>query len=115
METLCRIRDLYRTIAEFENKFHAKYGLSLNEGMLLCSLKKEGEMSAGDLAEKLGLTFSNTSKVIGAVEKKGFVGRRMGDTDKRQMYFYLTDEGRHIMNDIECCDIEIPEMLQAIL
>ena len=37
METLCRIRDIYRAIAEFEVKFMQEFDLSLNEGMLLCT------------------------------------------------------------------------------
>ena len=36
METLCKIRDVYRAIAEFEVQFTQMYDLSLNEGMLLC-------------------------------------------------------------------------------
>ena len=38
MEDLCKIRDVYRAIAEFETQFMQQYNLSLNEGMLLCTL-----------------------------------------------------------------------------
>lgn len=38
MEALCKIRDIYRAIAEFEGQFVQQYDLSLNEGMLLCTL-----------------------------------------------------------------------------
>lgn len=115
VKTLCRIRDLYRSIAEFETLFHSKYNLTLNEGMLMCVLLTEGELSASCLAEKLGLGFSNMSKVISSVEKKGYIGRKLGETDKRQMYFYLTPAGDEMMHKISCCDIEIPEMLRNIL
>lgn len=81
----------------------------------MCVLKTEGELSSSILAEKLGLTFSNMSKVIASVEKKGFLKRKLGETDKRQMYFYLTEEGSSAMDNISCCDIEIPEMLKNIL
>ena len=37
METLCRIRDIYRAISEFEVQFMQEFDLSLNEGMLLCA------------------------------------------------------------------------------
>ena len=37
MEDLCKIRDVYRAIAEFETQFMQQYNLSLNEGMLLCT------------------------------------------------------------------------------
>lgn len=36
MDTLCKIRDMYRAIAEFEIRFEKAYQLGLNEGMLLC-------------------------------------------------------------------------------
>src|SRR3712207_7677516 len=67
-----------------------KHHLCLNEGMLLCSLSKVDRLSSGEIAETLGLTNSNASKVIRSVEDKGLVERVMGVVDKRQMYFSLT-------------------------
>ncbi|MEF9932397.1 MAG: MarR family transcriptional regulator, partial [Bacteroidales bacterium] len=90
---LCKIRDIYRVIQEFEQEFEKEYNMSLNEGMLLCILSKIKIASSGDLAKELGLTCSNTSKVIKSVEKKEFIKRVIGNNDKRQMYFSLTNEG----------------------
>ena len=73
METLCKIRDLYRAIAEFEIRFEKVHHLCLNEGMLLCCLSKKKRLSSGEIAELLGLTNSNTSNVIRSVEDKGYV------------------------------------------
>ena len=95
METLCKIRDLYRAIAEFETRFEKVHHLCLNEGMLLCCLSKK--------------------KVIRSVEDKGYVERNLGDSDKRQMYFSLTAEGKKILKEMECCNIEIPELLRSVL
>lgn len=64
METLCKIRDLYRAIAEFETRFEKAHQLCLNEGMLLCCLSRKKRLSSGEIAEQLGLSNSNTSKVI---------------------------------------------------
>lgn len=55
METLCKIRDLYRAIAEFETRFEKVHHLCLNEGMLLCCLSKKKRLSSGEIAELLGL------------------------------------------------------------
>lgn len=115
METLCRIRDIYRAIIEYESHFEKVYGLCLNEGMLLCSLNKEGELSSGRIADLLGLTQSNTSKVIRSVEEKGLVKRVVGKTDKRQMYFRLTSKGREKLASISCKEIEMPELLQVLI
>ena len=51
METLCRIRDIYRAIAEFEVKFMQEFDLSLNEGMLLCTLLNTPKLTSSEIAE----------------------------------------------------------------
>lgn len=107
METLCKIRDLYRAIAEFETRFEKAHHLCLNEGMLLCCLSRKKRLSSGEIAEQLGLSNSNTSKVIRSVEDKGYIERNLGDCDKRQMYFSLTAEGKKILKEMECCNIEL--------
>lgn len=115
METLCSIRDLYRSIAEFETRFEKIHNLSLNEGMLLCSLTKADRLSSGEIAELLGLTTSNTSKVIKSVENKELIERGLGSRDKRQMYFSLTDKGRSRFREIKSQNIEIPPMLERAI
>ena len=113
-KTLCRIRDIYRSIANFEADFETKYDISLNEGMLLCSLK-ENNHSSSELADLLGLTNSNTSKVIKSVEEKGLVQRNIGKDDKRQMYFSLTENGQTRLDKIRCEEIDIPESLKVMI
>ena len=83
METLCRIRDIYRAIAEFEVKFMQEFDLSLNEGMLLCTLLNTPKLTSSEIAEALGLSASNTSKVIRSVEDKKLITRLVGKTDKK--------------------------------
>ena len=68
MEKLCKIRDIQRAVNRFEQDFERKYGICLNEGMVLCSLLKVDSLSAGELGELLGLSPSNASKVIRSVE-----------------------------------------------
>ncbi|MDR2120978.1 MAG: MarR family transcriptional regulator [Tannerella sp.] len=115
METLCRIRDIYRAIVEFENTFQRRYGLGLNEGMLLCTLSKADACTSGEIASVMGLTCSNTSKVIASAEKKELIERTLGNCDKRQMYFKLTDRGRAQLAAIRECEPELPELLKTIL
>lgn len=115
MEKLCRIRDLQRAISLFEGHFEKLYGICLNEGMLLCSLAKSGQLSSGEIAELLGLTTSNASKVIKAVEGKEFVERVMGREDKRQMYFSLTRKGKKLLSEIECNNIELSGLLKSVI
>ncbi len=115
MDTLCRIREISRTIAEFEQRFEQQYRLSMNEGVLLCCLARHGELSSGEIAETLRLTCSNTSKVIRSVENKGFVMRKLGEDDKRQMYFSLTEAGRAELDRLQPCSVALPELLARLL
>ncbi|MEG1607290.1 MAG: MarR family transcriptional regulator [Mucinivorans sp.] len=115
METLCKIRDLYRSLAHYEAEFQKRYNLCLNEGMLLCSLSQNERLCSGQIAEFLGLTTSNASKVILSVEKKGYIERILGSSDKRQMYFSLTEQGKAVLAEIKCTTIELPAPLQAIV
>jgi DNA-binding MarR family transcriptional regulator len=113
MKTLCALRDIYRSIRDFEELFQEKHDLGLNEGMLLCSLKS-GKLSSTELAEALGLTTSNTSKVIRSVENKGFIERILGKDDKRQMHFMLTSLGRSKLNEIKKDEQSIVDILTQI-
>jgi len=114
VKTLCQIRDIYRSIAEFESEFQNKYNICLNEGMLLCTLG-ENKFSSSELAEKLALTNSNASKVIKSVEQKGLVERIIGKQDKRQMYFSLTQEGYDLLDTINCSEMDLPELLKSLV
>lgn len=115
IKRLCKIRDLQRAVYQFELQFEKLYGISLNEGMALCSLSKTPSLSSGELGELLGLSSSNTSKVICSVEKKGYVERVVGTKDKRNMYFSLTDSGRDILRSIGDGTIEVPPTLETLL
>lgn len=114
VNTLCQIRDVYRAIYEFELNFQQSYDLGLNEGMLLCSLNAQ-KYSSNELAGVLGLSNSNTSKVIKSVEKKGLIRRIVGKDDKRQMYFTLTDLGKKKLESIKCGEFDIPAMLKTVI
>lgn len=114
MDALCKIRDICRAVYEFEMKFQATYGIGLNEGMVLCSISNLGQCSSGQLAELLGLSSSNSSKVIISVENKGLIERIVGKADKRQMYFKLTSQGKKLLEEVKCNSEYLIEALAKI-
>lgn len=116
METLCKIRELQRSIAAYEASLIERFGISLNEGMLLCIISEsKTPLSSGLIAEALGLTASNTSKVIASVEKKGLIERLLGNNDKRQMYFKLTGAGHGKLRAVTYGSKEVTGVLKEIL
>ena len=94
------MRDLYRSLALLETRLSETYGLSLKETVM-----------AGVVVERTGLTASHASKMIRSVEEKGLLVRTLGEKDKRQMYFALTDKAKEKLEDIRKHGIEIPDLL----
>ena len=40
MNTICKMRDIYKALSIFETAFEEVYGISLNEAMVLCALRE---------------------------------------------------------------------------
>ena len=99
----------------FEADFEAHYGISLNEGMVLCSLSRSEKMCPGELGEALGLTPSNMSKVLRTAESKGLITREMCCRDRRQFFYSLSEQGHRLLGSLDCRAIELPAPLQAWL
>ena len=112
MDHFCRIRDLYRAILNFEQYFEQHYDLNLNEAMLLCTLSARSSQTAGEVAEALGLTNSNASKVIASAEGLKLIKRQTCKDDKRRMRFSLTALGEERLARLQADDIEVPEILR---
>lgn len=94
MDAICKLKDIYKALYNFEKDFSENNGITINEGMVLCCLKDGSSRTANELCEFIGLSNSRVSKVIFSVEEKGYIKREMGKIDKRQMIFSLTNEGK---------------------
>ena len=116
MNTICKMRDIYKALSIFETAFEEVYGISLNEAMVLCALREAGkEITSTAIAERTEMAPSHTSKVIRAVEYKGLIRRALGEVDKRQMYFSLTEAVKKRLNELDLDKVEIPEMLKPLI
>lgn len=114
MKILCRIREIQKAALKVESEIESRFGISFNEGMLLCVLRDEGSLSSGTISDRLSLTLSNTSKVLRSAEEKGLIERVMGLKDKRQMYFSVTERGLGLLDEVDRCDFDIPQVLEGI-
>lgn len=93
------MRDVLKSIYAFETFLFGKFDLCLNEAMVLCMLEQGTERST-KLAQALGVTYSLMSRTLASLEKKGLVNRKIGETDKREMYFILTKNGKDLLTKI---------------
>jgi DNA-binding MarR family transcriptional regulator len=110
---LCRIRDIYRAITNFENELQQAVGLNLNEAMLLCLLSDGKTRLSGEIAETLGITRSNASKVIASLEKQMFIRRQACKEDSRCQKFHITKKGQDKLSQVHCDDIKMPTELEC--
>jgi Transcriptional regulators len=107
MEPICKLKDIYKALYNFEKEFADKNGITINEGMLLCCLKDGKPKSANELCDFVGLSNSRVSRVINTVEAKGYISRQMGVTDKRQMIFTLTELGKQKTKEMQKQNINL--------
>lgn len=113
-DCICRLRKIYKAINNFEVEMQKAAGLNLNEAMTLCLLSSEdGELMSGEIAERLSLTRSNTSKVIAALEEKRLVVRHVCSQDSRCQKFSITKKGRDKLQET-CEKLILPEELKKL-
>lgn len=64
-------------------------------------------LSASEISGRLETSFSHTSRLLGAVEDKGYIFRTLGTKDRRKIYFSLTQEGKDKLDTVnkECENI----------
>ena len=93
------VRDVGRAMQAYQRStqaFDDEVGrvLGVNPVDLRClDWLTEGPMTASRLAEATGLSAGATTSMIDRLERKGFVRRRRGDGDRRQVMVEFTDEG----------------------
>ena len=114
MESICDIRDLYRTLHTFEKEFSDKYGITLNEGMLLCCMKDDKSKSANEICDFLALSPSRGSRIITSAEDKNLIKREMGIEDKRKMIFTLTEEGLGKIDNMKICSTDFEKFTNEL-
>lgn len=111
MEEICRIKDIYKALYAYEKQFLKLTGITINEGALLCCLKENKSKSANELRDFIGLSNSRVSRIIQGMEEKGFISRAMGVSDKRQMFFSLTDAGKKKVKEMAKHEIKADSLL----
>ncbi|MDR3273631.1 MAG: winged helix DNA-binding protein [Flavobacteriaceae bacterium] len=94
MESICEIKEIYKSLYLFEKKFLENNEITINEALVLCCLKDEQPKTAGEICEYIGLSHSRISRIINSVEEKQLIYRKLGVEDKRQMIFELTAKGK---------------------
>lgn len=76
------------------NERHPDNPLSLGAMAVLAALHKFDELTLGDLAARERVQPPSMTRTVNYLEEAGFVTRRPGDSDRRQVLVSITDKGR---------------------
>lgn len=87
------MRRLVRLVGLLEPHRHGEVSASLSEVMALGELSDAGVLSQQDLAGRLGLEKSTISRLVGGLERRGWVARERDPGNRRYLRLTLTGEG----------------------
>jgi len=76
------------------------HDISVTQCYALEALKRDGPMRLNDLAERLFLDKSTSSRVLGALVRKGYAERLIDLTDGRAISVRITAKGQRLYNRI---------------
>ena len=83
-------------------------GLSMGQPKVLDYLKDRDGAVQKDIAKGCHIEPASLSTILGGMEKKGLIIRRMQEDNRRNLKVYLTDRGRELGAEItkNCSEIE---------
>jgi len=106
MECLCKIKEVFKKINQFEQKINTEMGVTINEAMVLCCLTDQIKCS-GEISTETGISTTRTSRVLLSLEQKGYVTRSFDDKDKRKMMFELAASGIEKQKEINGMEVDL--------
>ncbi len=91
------------------NKVYTKYGLTSGQFAVLEDLYHKGELSVGEVQEKILSTSGTIPVIVKNLEKEGFLQKSNDESDKRRFILQITQKGKELM------DIIYPENEEIII
>lgn len=76
------------------------FGISVSQCYILEALKREGALTMNQLAEKMRLSVSTLTRVVGQLVDKGLAVRSEDPADRRVRYVQLTPQGEEMFRKL---------------
>jgi MarR family transcriptional regulator, lower aerobic nicotinate degradation pathway regulator len=89
--------------------------LGAQEFIVLKQLQALGSCSQGELADALGIDYSNLAGVTGGLYKRGLIERSRDSADRRRYVVELTTEGHQLLGDADQAIDSVEEDMLAAL
>lgn len=114
MESVFKLKDIYKALYDFERQYINMNNITINEAIVLHTLKDGKPLSAKTIYHHVGLSKSRMSRVLSDIEEKGYVVRKTGEKDKRNMLFSLSFAGGEKLKEITGQKINFSKLIEKI-
>ena len=105
---LCfRLYTASRLITQCYHPLLAERGLTYPQYLVLLVLWEKDSQPVNDIAKRLLLETNTVTPLLKRMEKEGFLVRRKGDRDARQMIVSLTREGRELQEKLSDVPLKV--------
>lgn len=88
------IKGLWHSISRMYNQFGSKYDITASTGFVLLNIDVENGTPATKIAPLLGMESRSLTRMLKAMEEKGWVYREKDPTDGRSVRIFLSELGR---------------------
>ncbi len=98
-EVLVALRRVIRA-TDLHSKHLAKTtGLTTPQILLLQTIRDKGEVTIGEIANKMSLSQATVTSILDRLEKRDLVYRKRSKEDKRKVHAYLTEQAKDTLKE----------------
>jgi DNA-binding MarR family transcriptional regulator len=97
LRILQALRRIIRAVEVHSRKLEARYDVTSAQLLCLMAVKERGPLTLSGIARNLFISSSTLVGIVDRLERKGWVVRRRGTEDRRQVSISLTDPGRLLL------------------
>ena len=105
---LCfRLYTASRLITQAYHPLLEEIGLTYPQYLVMMVLWEQDNMPVNDIAKRLYLETNTVTPLLKRMEAEGFVARKKGDKDARQVIVSLTSKGRKLEDKASCVPYQV--------
>jgi DNA-binding MarR family transcriptional regulator len=107
---LCfRLYTASRLITQAYHPLLSGIGLTYPQYLVMMVLWEQDGMPVNDIAKKLYLETNTVTPLLKRMEAEGFITRKKGKDDARQVIVHLTEKGRELESQAGCIPFQMGE------
>ena len=105
---LCfRLYTASRLITQAYHPLLEEIGLTYPQYLVMMVLWEQDNMPVNDIAKRLYLETNTVTPLLKRMEAEGFIARRKGEKDARQVIVSLTSKGRKLEDKASCVPFKV--------